>query len=152
LKQLAWVILLSHSYVALEMNLAYYSGFNRLKEVGFGGMDNNCFAVSLVACMGLAFFLGFHSPRWWQKGLALLSAAVIGHAILFSFSRGGMLALGVTGISIFLLIPRQPRHYAALLIAVLVALRLAGPEVRERFALTFDRQEGSSNMRLSQWQ
>src|SRR4030095_2611495 len=33
LKQLAWVIALGQGYVAYEMNLAYYGGYNRLHEM-----------------------------------------------------------------------------------------------------------------------
>src|SRR4051812_41140563 len=57
LRLLAWVIVASQGYIALELNLAYYSGFNRVLEDGFGGMDNNCVAIAMVACTGLAFFL-----------------------------------------------------------------------------------------------
>ena len=60
-KQLAWVILLSEGYLALEFNLWYLSGFNRLWHYGFGSMDNNCNAIALVTCLGLALFLGFAS-------------------------------------------------------------------------------------------
>src|SRR5205085_3581311 len=38
LLQLAWVILLSQGYVAYELNMSYFSGFNRVMEAGFGGM------------------------------------------------------------------------------------------------------------------
>src|SRR5438874_367816 len=107
-KQLAWVIVLSESYVALEFNLTYYGGYNRLWEEGFGNMDNNCNAIALVTSLGLALFLGLASEKWWQKGLALGAAALMGHAILFSFSRGGMLAVVVTGVVAFGLIPKRP--------------------------------------------
>jgi probable O-glycosylation ligase (exosortase A-associated) len=155
LKQLTWVILLSHGYVCLEMNLAFYDGFNRLQQNGFGGMDNNCVAVSLVTCMGLAFFLGYHSPRWWQKGLAAISGMLIGHAILFSFSRGGMLAMCVTAIAIFVLIPKRASHYLVFAMLIAVGLRLAGPDVRDRFSTVFassETRDGSANSRLVQWQ
>ena len=56
-KQLAWVILLSEAYVAWEFNLSYFEGYNRLWMEGFGGMDNNCHAIALVACTGLAVFV-----------------------------------------------------------------------------------------------
>jgi len=61
LKQLAWVSALSEGYVAFEFNLSYYHGYNRVYEELFGGMDNNCIAVAMVSCTGLAFFLGLRA-------------------------------------------------------------------------------------------
>jgi probable O-glycosylation ligase (exosortase A-associated) len=136
LKQLAWVILLSQGYFALELNLDYYGGGHRIEE--FAGLDNNSIAISMVTCVGLAFFLGLHAPRWWQKGLAFLAAALMAHAVMFSFSRGGILALIITGGSAFFLLPRKRApHYFALACAVLLGLRMAGPQVRERFLTVF---------------
>ena len=91
LKKLAWVILLSHAYPAFELNMKLLGGYNQLKEEGFGFMDNNSYAISLVSASGLAFFLFLHAERWWQKAIAAGSAAVIIHAVIFSNSRGGML-------------------------------------------------------------
>jgi putative inorganic carbon (hco3(-)) transporter len=153
LKQLSWVILLSQGYIALDFNRSYYDGFNRV-EYGFGGMDNNCVAISMVTCVGLAFFLGLGARRWWQKVLAFGAAALMVHVVLFSFSRGGMLALIVTGVVAFLLIPKQPRHYITFTLAVLLGLRLAGPEVTQRFLTTFadeGQRDESSRSRLDLW-
>src|SRR5205823_8806428 len=38
-KALAWVVLLSEGYVAFEMNLRYFGGYNQAYFDGFGGMD-----------------------------------------------------------------------------------------------------------------
>jgi putative inorganic carbon (HCO3(-)) transporter len=155
LKQLAWVIVLCHGYVAYELNLSYYAGFNRIQEIGFGGMDNNSFSIGTVACTGLALFLGFNTPRWWQKGLAFAAAALMAHSVMFSFSRGGMLGLIITiGVG-FLLLPKKPRHYLVFVLIVLVGLRLAGPEVTDRFWTTFadkETRDTSAESRLQLWQ
>src|SRR5205814_6525324 len=37
LEQIAWVLLLSLGYVALDSNLSYLDGLNRLRLTGFGG-------------------------------------------------------------------------------------------------------------------
>jgi probable O-glycosylation ligase (exosortase A-associated) len=139
-KTLLWVIVLSQGYLAFEMNL-YYVGGNNLAREGFGGMDNNCLAIAMVTGVGLAFFLGMGAKALWQKGVALFAALMMAHTILLTFSRGGMLALGVTGMVSFFLIPKKPRHYAAFAAAVLMVIVLAGPEVRERFLTTFDKSE-----------
>ena len=87
LVQLAWVILLSNAYTALEFNLSYFQGYNRLREEGFGGMDNNCIAIGLVTCVGLAIFLGLESRKSWMKAVAFGSGLLLIHAVLLSNSR-----------------------------------------------------------------
>ncbi|MBI4522968.1 MAG: O-antigen ligase family protein [Deltaproteobacteria bacterium] len=154
LKQLAWVIVLSHGYVAYEFNLSYYDNFNRLQEIGFANMDNNSFAIALVTCVGLAFFLGLGAQRWWQKALAFASAALMAHAVMFSFSRGGMFALIITGAVTFMLVATQPKYYVVFAIGIMVALRLAGAEVRERFWTTFAdpaERDRSAQSRVELW-
>ncbi len=154
LKQLAWVILLSHAYLSYDFNMAYYGGFNRLQEIGFGGADNNCMSVTLVTCTGLAFFLGLNAPRWWQKGLALVSAALMINCICFSFSRGAMVGLIITGMISFVLIPKKPRHYLLFALMVVLAIRLAGPQVMKRFETTFaegETRDASAQERIDLW-
>ncbi len=154
LKQLAWVILLCEGYLALEFNRQYFSGVNLLREDGFGGMDNNCNAIALVTCMGLAGFLGFGAKLWWQKMIAFGAAALMAHAILFSFSRGGILAMAVTGGVAFYLIPKRPAHLLLFALALVVVIRLAGAEVQKRFATTFvegDSRDASAESRIQLW-
>ncbi len=154
LKQLAWVIALSHAYVAYDLNQSYYSGFNRVWEDGFGGMDNNCVGITMVAATGLTFFLGFNAPRWWQKGIAFAGVFLMVNCVFFSFSRGGMLGLIITGGISFLLIPKKPRHYLIFALAVVLAFRLAGTEVVKRFGSTFadeKQRDASAQSRLDLW-
>jgi O-antigen ligase len=154
LKQLAWVIALSQAYVAYEANLSYYAGYNRLLEEGFGSMDNNSAAIALVTCAGLAFFLGLNEDKLWLKALAFAAAGLMAHAILFSMSRGGMLALILTGIMAFLLLPKRPGPLLVFLGSAIVALRLAGPQVMTRFVTVFDSPEtrdASAESRLQLW-
>src|SRR5262249_53185071 len=72
-----------------------------------------------------------------------------------SFSRGGMLGMIVTALVAFALIPKKPKHYVAFALAVLLALRLAGAEARERFATSFGDEQGSyeesAQSRLDLW-
>jgi probable O-glycosylation ligase (exosortase A-associated) len=154
IKQLAWTIGLSVAYVAYEMNNAYYSGFNRLQEIGFGGMDNNCVAIELVAAVGFCFFLGFAADRWWKQAIAVMSVLFLINAIMFSFSRGGLLSLIITGFVAFVLIPKRPIHYAVFAATVAAGVRLAGKEVLERFYTTFAdpvERDASAQSRLDMW-
>jgi probable O-glycosylation ligase (exosortase A-associated) len=154
-KQLAWVIMLSQTYVAYEANLSYFGGYNRLWEEGFGDMDNNCNAIAFVTCTGLAFFLGLDSNHPLHKTVAFASAMLLVHGIMISFSRGGMLALVITGVVSFLLIPKRPRHYLMFAVAALVIFRLAGAEVLDRFWTVFAKEgarDDSAESRLVLWQ
>jgi putative inorganic carbon (hco3(-)) transporter len=154
LKQLAWVIVLSQGYVAYDLNMAYYSGFNRLHEVGFGGMDNNCMGITFVTCAGLALFLGFSAPRWWQKCIAFACVALMVHCVLFAFTRGGMLGLIIMAVIAFVLVPKKGRHYLAFFAIVLLGIRLAGPQVVERFMSTFadeETRDASAESRVQMW-
>ena len=154
LKALAWVIALSTGYWAYEMNLSYYAGYNRLGMEGFAASDNNCAALAMVTGAGLALFLGLHERRIWLKALALLSAVLIAHAVMFSWSRGGMLGLIVTAITAFVLVPRKPSHYVVFGLVLLLGLRLAGDQVRDRFMTVFvdpKERDASSTSRLEYW-
>jgi probable O-glycosylation ligase (exosortase A-associated) len=155
LKQLAWTIVIAEGYVAYEMNSYYFSGYNLLRYSGFGALDNNSVAIGLVTGLGVAFFLALHSKRIWQKGLTLFLALMMGHAVLFSFSRGGMLAMTIMGVVSFIVIPKRPRTYAMLAAAVCVAGLLAGAEVRERFMTMFtksgEEREVSAQSRVDLW-
>lgn len=157
-RQLSWVILLSQGYVAFDMNQSYLGGFNPLGPQGpggFAGMDNNCVAITMVTGAGLAFFMGMHEKVLWRKGLAFFCAALMAHVVMFSFSRGGMLSLIITGAASFILIDKQPKHFLLLLVAVALGLRMAGPEVRERFYTTFadeEERDSSAQSRLDMWE
>lgn len=154
LKQLAWVIVLAHGFLAYEFNLSYSEGWNRVVEIGHGGMDSNCVSVAMVSASGLALFLGLSAQRWWTKMVALGSMLLMVHVVLFSFSRGGMLGLVATVLVGFCLIPKKPIHYLVFVLCVALGLGLAGTEVREEFVSTFageEARDSSAQSRLVLW-
>ena len=154
LKLLAWVVVVSHGYVAFEMNRSYFGGFNRVQDVGFAGLDNNSFAIAMVASTGMAFFLGLHAENWWLKGIALFAGLLSAHTVMLTFSRGGMVALILTAFVTFLLIPKRPIYFLVFGIAIAVGIRLAGPEVRDRFKSSFAEEQDrdySAESRLQLW-
>jgi O-antigen ligase len=153
-RQLAWVLAASAAYVALELNLAYYGGFNKLHEQGFGGMDNNCMAIQFVAAVGFIYFLGFAATAWWQRLFAVVAAGLMLNAIMFSFSRGGLLALIITGGASFILVPKRTVHYVVFAAALALGVRLAGREVMDRLSTSFAEAEQldfSATSRLELW-
>src|SRR5262249_13579322 len=141
--------------LAFEFNQQYYQGQINPDEWGFGGSgDNNYVALSMVIGTALAFFLGLESHAWWQKLLAFALVLPMAHVVLFSMSRGGMVALGVVGIVSFLIIPKRPQHYVAFLLIVLVVARLAGPSVQKEFGTIFagnEGRDGSAQGRIDHW-
>jgi probable O-glycosylation ligase (exosortase A-associated) len=154
LKLLAWVIVLSQAYPAFELNQSYFAGYNRLWDEGFADMDNNSYAISLVTSTGLAGFLFWHSERWWQKALAVASAAFMVHAILFSFSRGGMLGLITLALAAFAVMPKGRKELAAFALAVVLGLYFTGPQVWARFQSSFaskEERDSSAESRLVLW-
>jgi probable O-glycosylation ligase (exosortase A-associated) len=153
-KALAWTMALSLGYLAYELNLSYYAGYNRAGAEGFAGLDNNCVAVEMACGAGLAMFLGFGERRLWLKALGLISAVLCAHTVMFCWSRGGMLGLICVGITGFLLIHREPKHYLLFLLLVALAFRLAGDQVRQRFLTVFvdpEERDTSANTRLEYW-
>jgi putative inorganic carbon (HCO3(-)) transporter len=154
LKALAWVIALSHAFLAYEFNLSYYSGFNSVTEGGFASLDNNGIAMGMASAAGLTFFLGLHSKLWWQKGIAFVGAALMTNVVFFSNSRGGMLALFATGLVSFVMLAKEPKYYVVFLIAGALMVRLAGKEARERLATSWaseEERDASAQSRLDLW-
>ncbi|HBJ36573.1 MAG TPA: hypothetical protein DDZ51_17825 [Planctomycetaceae bacterium] len=147
---LAWTIAGSIGYVAYDLNNSYFSGFNRLEFAGFGGMDNNSWTIGLVTGVGFCFFLGLAETVWWRRYLAWGFAAFLTHAVLFSFSRGGMLGLIVVGMATAWLIPKSPKNIALMTLGLVVGLAMAGPEVVKRFSTTTNTSlTGSSDIEAS---
>jgi O-antigen ligase len=117
-------------------------------------MDNNSYAIALVTGIGFAFFLGLYERAWWRRLVAFGAAAFMAHAVFFSFSRGGMLALIVTGVVSFLVIEKRPKQYAWFAIGLVLALSMAGEAVRNRFASAFldeEERDYSATSRIELW-
>lgn len=150
----AWLLVAASGYVAFEMNLAYYvDGYNRAREAGLLG-DNNSFAISMVAVVGPGLFIGLASPRWWQRGVAFICTALIIHATILTFSRGGLLALVITGVAIAIVMPKRPSFLLAFALAAALGIRLTGPEVLSRFQTAFAEEgerDASAQSRIDMW-
>ncbi|WP_169979028.1 O-antigen ligase family protein [Tautonia rosea] len=155
LKQVTWVMAICLGYLALEFNQQYYQGQINPNEWNFGGAgDNNFIALYMVIGTAMAFFLGLESKVRWQKLLAFGMMPLMAHVVLFSMSRGGMLALAVVGLVSFLIIPKRPIHYGVFFLSILIVLGLAGPSVQEEFATIFVGDENldeSAKSRIDHW-
>jgi len=152
-RPLLWTLVLCQGYVGFEENLTYLKGFNTAAE-GFGGMDNNFFGLSLVTMMGAAVALTLSARSWIERGLAALSVALILHTTMLTFSRGAMLGLITVGLTAAVMMPKQPKYVGGLLIVLLLAARLTGPQLLERYGTAFassEARDGSSQNRVDLW-
>jgi O-antigen ligase len=152
----AWLLVLAQGYVALEMHDYYYRrGYNFAHDLGlFGAMDNNSFAVSLVCTVTPAFVLALTAKSHLMRGLAILAGVLTMHTVFLTYSRGGMLALVISGATVLFLMPKKPVYVLGLVLAVAVGLRLAGPEVRDRFGSAFvdeEERDASAESRVALW-
>jgi O-antigen ligase len=146
--------MLSQAYVAYELNLSYWAGFNRVYELGFAGMDNNCNSIAAVTGTGLAFFLGIRQKNIYLKCFCFYCAGLMAHIPMIAMSRGGMLGLCVTGVVSFFILQRKPIHYLFFALAVVLGMRLAGPAVMQRFSSTFvdeGERDKSAQSRIEMW-
>lgn len=155
LKQLVWVIVLSQGYVAYEINLLYFESPNFIPAEWYhGGLDNNGIAITMVTSIGMAFFLGLHAPRWWQRLTAQGCAGMMAHVVLFGGSRGGMLALIVTGVFAFVLLPKRLVYILLYCLAGAGVVATTGEDTQQRFLSTFaSKEEGGDEggKRLEHW-
>lgn len=81
--------------------------------------DPNFFAQILVLVVPLALLLAWKERRWWARALALAGAGVASAGTIFTYSRGGALALGVV-IVLSLFAARPSRRRVALGASLLV--------------------------------
>jgi probable O-glycosylation ligase (exosortase A-associated) len=146
LRQLAWVMVICQTMIAFAGHISVYLTHtgNWLGDQGMGGYDNNDLAAGMVLVCGLAFGLGLAETVVWRKWLALTCAALCVHAALMSYSRGGMLGVITCGIVTVILVKGERRHYKIVALAVLVALSLAGPPVRERFSTIYEKGKNTT--------
>lgn len=152
-RPLLWTIVLCQGYVGFEQNLNYVKGYNTA-AIGFGGMDNNFFALSLVTTLGPAIALTLASKKWISRLVAAVATGFILHTILLTFSRGAMIGLVAVGLAAFVMMPKQPKYLAALLVLILVSARLTGPELFARYGSAFassEERDGSAESRIDLW-
>jgi probable O-glycosylation ligase (exosortase A-associated) len=147
-----FVVLGSAVYAAYEINLYYFSdNFMLLLQRGYGGLDNNGGALVVAMAVPMAYFAWEASRRWYRWGFLLVIPPLV-HALMLSFSRGGMVALGATAIPVWLF----SRHKLFLLCVYGVlgtfVVATAGKELQDRFlSISKDEVDESAQSRLTTW-
>ncbi|GBD34925.1 hypothetical protein HRbin36_00028 [bacterium HR36] len=152
---LLYTIILSQGYVAWEMNLAYLiEGYNRIRLDGFAGLDNNSIAVSLVTCCLPAFLSAYYCTSTFFRLALAASGLLILHAILLTFSRGGMVALIISFITAILVMRGGWKKYAFVCPLIVITVALCGSEVWDRFLTIFlptEELDPAARSRLELW-
>ncbi len=153
-RYLAWMIFICLAYVSFEMNDLYlFHGNLFIYHHGFGGFDNNGAALMLAMGIPFGFFFFFAERRWW-RWIYLFSTIPMIHAVMCSFSRGGMLSALVIGVCMFVqMLKRKPIITTVLGLGFLFIVSiLAGPAVRERFDTISEKfHDASAQSRFMSW-
>lgn len=153
-RRLLWVIVLAQAYVSFDMNMLYLNGYNKAQAEGFGGMDNNCFGISLLSTLGGALALLLSSKKLILKAVAAGATLLILHTILLTFSRGAFVGLLCVGFTALVLLPKKLKYVGTIALAAVITYQLIGPELSNRLQTTFAQQKNrddSAEGRIDLW-
>jgi probable O-glycosylation ligase (exosortase A-associated) len=151
-----WALYLTYAltlaYIAYEVNYLYLvNGYLGIARNGYGGHDNNGAGMLLAMGVPLCAFAWESTTRWYRWAFALFIPVIL-HAVLMTYSRGAMLALGVAA-PFWILRGRYRKQKIALGVAAMLSLPiLAGQEIRDRFfSVQKFQDDGSANSRFVSW-
>jgi len=153
-RRLLWVMVLAQAYVSFDMNMLYLGGYNKAQAEGFGGMDNNCFGISLLSTLGAALALVLSSKKLILKAVAAVAMLLILHTILLTFSRGAFVGLLCVGFTALVVLPKKLKYVGTIVLAGVITYQLIGPELSDRLQSTFAPQKNrddSAEGRIDLW-
>ncbi len=153
LNVMAIVLVGTLGWVAFDFNQRYVlMGQTHILTRGFGPLDNNGAAALMVMGMPFCVFLFTQEKRWYFKLITLAGMAMMLHMILFSMSRAAMLASIVMLPMLFLRIRKRWVGIGLSVVILLLGLRLAGAEVRDRFvSISNYKADESAQIRIQAW-
>jgi probable O-glycosylation ligase (exosortase A-associated) len=147
-----YVVLGCASYAAYEINFFYLvDGVMLLHSRGYGGLDNNGAALIVGMAVPMAYF-AWEAMRHRIRWLFLLIIPVLVHALMLSFSRGGMLSLCVAALLLWL--RARNKWFLSIVYALLglLVIALAGKELQDRFfSISQHEMDESANSRKTTW-
>jgi probable O-glycosylation ligase (exosortase A-associated) len=114
--------------------------------------ENNDLALALNMALPLLLYLGKDEPRRWLRGLLKVCFVMSIVAIIFTYSRGGFLALGL--VSFLLMIKAKYKSLAVVTLAIgcLLALWLVPAKWGDRMnTIQTYEQDGSAMGRINAW-
>lgn len=134
LKVMFWTTAFCLWYVAQDFNQLYVLHNHwEIGYKGFGGLDNNGLALFMVMAIPFAYWGCTQAKRLYVRVGALAGILMMMHVVLFTYSRGGMLAMMATGLFLLWRMPKTAWKPIILIALVAVTLTLSGPRVRKRF-------------------
>src|SRR5262249_44591258 len=135
-----------------EINFFYFiNGVMYLQSEGYGGLDNNGAALIVAMAVPMAYF-AWGAARPWVRGGFLLAIPILLHALMLSFSPGGMLSLCVAAVFVWVRTRHKWFLSAVYAVSFLFILAAAGPQLQERFfSITQTEADESAQSRLTTW-
>jgi probable O-glycosylation ligase (exosortase A-associated) len=147
-----YVILGAAVYAAYEINFYYFvDHVNYLYQRGYGGLDNNGAALIVAMAVPMAYF-AWEATGHWIRWCFLAVIPVLIHALMLSFSRGGMLSLCVASLLIWCRSRNKWLLTAAYILAALFFLAAAGEQLWDRIlSIGNYQQDESAQSRTTTW-
>lgn len=155
IKILIFVQIIVIGFLAYWSNLQYFSG--ALWEIsGFPGrsqIDNNFFAMLMVAAIPLAFFWFFLGKNKILRWIPLFIIPLMIHTIVLTYSRGGFVGLIIVSICCVLYLKNRKWAILAAICFLLVILRLQGSFSEQRMSSMFEYESDPSIVgRFEAWE
>jgi probable O-glycosylation ligase (exosortase A-associated) len=151
---LVLAMVLCTGFIAYEINTLYlaHRTVHMLKR-GWSGLDNNGIAMALSMIVPACYCLFVGEKRWWRWAYMLLLFGTL-HAIMLSYSRGGMVSTIIGGGGAVIAVTRKRAQLLWLLPLFAVAIPyMAGDEIRERFfSISEHERDASAQSRFDSWE
>lgn len=147
-----YVVIIGAGYAAYEINAYYFlDGYMFVYLQGYGGLDNNGAALIVAMLVPLAYFAWEGTSHWTRWGFLLCCPLGV-HAVMLSFSRGGMLSLAVAAVLVWF----RSRHKWFLTVVYVIGLvgviGASGKELSDRFfSISKADADASAQSRLTSW-
>ncbi len=152
LRVIYFVVLGCATYAAYEINMFYLvDGVMLLHVRGYGGLDNNGAALIVAMAVPMAYF-AWEGTRHRVRWLFLAIIPILVHALMLSFSRGGMLSLLVA--AVFMWARSRNKWFLSVVYVALglLVVALAGQELQDRFfSISQHDVDESANSRKTTW-
>jgi probable O-glycosylation ligase (exosortase A-associated) len=155
LHALVWTIVLSVGYFGVKgglFTLLTGGGSHVYGPAGTALQDNNDLALALCLTLPLMNYLRMHSEQRYTRIILIVAMGVTAIAVLGTYSRGGLIALGIMGAFLWWTSSRKMLISAAAVAVLLPALYFMPSSWTDRMAtIQSADQDGSFQERVAAW-
>jgi putative inorganic carbon (HCO3(-)) transporter len=153
IKKILWIIVVCEAIVAIIAVRAYFSGqvFAENRLAGMSGLygDPNDFAISLAMAIPFAIYLLKVNRSLLKRASLIVIIAVYSITIILTYSRTGIVAIGVIALGL-LIKSRKKSGVFILLLLALVVITIAGPgRLQDRAASIFVPEKDEAGSRTA---